>query len=375
MPCSPAKIEANRRNAARSTGPKTEEGKAICRRAALKHGLTGRGIVLPVEDEAAVAGKFAAYERELKAEGEVGRDLARRAAVMAVRLDRAAEHEAAMLARKIRVAEEVHDEERRTYVDELADDLREAPATVVRRLKAVPEGVDWLVAAWNGIKADLQDPARVRWNGGHWHRIENLMGRRPGAIPAHEVEPLVHACWGSLGALAEHEGAGLDPDARQAWARDRLAEWIDAQVAALEALRPGLPLDRIAADRADAGRRALFDPSPQATLARKYEAAAERGLYRALKELKAMQEVGAAEAEAPAVDPAAVGPNFPGPDGLPEADLPAPSARHRRPDPGPSARPGAKSRPDRRPPDARREGRRPEWGAGGVPGGGRPLRI
>ena len=37
-------------------------------------------------------------------------------------------------------------------------------------------------------------------------------------------------------------------------------------------------------DRAEAGERALFDPSPAAVLARKYEAANERSLFRTLKE-------------------------------------------------------------------------------------------
>ncbi len=36
--------------------------------------------------------------------------------------------------------------------------------------------------------------------------------------------------------------------------------------------------------RAEAGARAMFDPSQEATLARRYEASAERGFFRALKE-------------------------------------------------------------------------------------------
>ena len=50
MPCSPEQLAANRRNAARSTGPKTEEGKEISRRNGLKHGLTGEGAVLTEAD-------------------------------------------------------------------------------------------------------------------------------------------------------------------------------------------------------------------------------------------------------------------------------------------------------------------------------------
>jgi hypothetical protein len=43
-------IEANRRNAQKSTGPKTEEGKAKARFNALKHGMTAEVAVLPHED-------------------------------------------------------------------------------------------------------------------------------------------------------------------------------------------------------------------------------------------------------------------------------------------------------------------------------------
>jgi hypothetical protein len=43
-------IEANRRNAQKSTGPKTPEGKAAVRFNALRHGLRARTAVLPTEN-------------------------------------------------------------------------------------------------------------------------------------------------------------------------------------------------------------------------------------------------------------------------------------------------------------------------------------
>ncbi len=49
---SAAQIEANRLNAQKSTGPRTDKGKARARLNALKHGMTARTImpVLPHED-------------------------------------------------------------------------------------------------------------------------------------------------------------------------------------------------------------------------------------------------------------------------------------------------------------------------------------
>jgi hypothetical protein len=44
-------IEANRRNAQRSTGPASELGKAVAKFNALKHGMTADTAVLPYEDE------------------------------------------------------------------------------------------------------------------------------------------------------------------------------------------------------------------------------------------------------------------------------------------------------------------------------------
>ena len=68
-------IYANRRNALRSTGPKTEAGKLVSRRNAVRHGLTAETVIGALEDaedykafEAAVTGDYnvqSAAEREL----------------------------------------------------------------------------------------------------------------------------------------------------------------------------------------------------------------------------------------------------------------------------------------------------------------------
>jgi len=53
MPVSEKQLEANRRNAQRSTGPRTAEGKARSSLNNLRHGLTGQITVLPEEDREA----------------------------------------------------------------------------------------------------------------------------------------------------------------------------------------------------------------------------------------------------------------------------------------------------------------------------------
>ena len=62
--------EANRRNAAKSHGPTTPEGRAAVRHNALKHGFTAAEIVLPTVEEQIDFDQFrAAFEEEYKPEG------------------------------------------------------------------------------------------------------------------------------------------------------------------------------------------------------------------------------------------------------------------------------------------------------------------
>ena len=55
-------VAANRRNAAKSTGPKSVAGKKICRMNALKHGLQAEHVLLPGEDPE----EFEVFFRNLK---------------------------------------------------------------------------------------------------------------------------------------------------------------------------------------------------------------------------------------------------------------------------------------------------------------------
>jgi hypothetical protein len=57
-PASERKIQANRRNALRSTGPKTERGKRTVARNAIKHGILAREVVITAGDARRVQKNF-----------------------------------------------------------------------------------------------------------------------------------------------------------------------------------------------------------------------------------------------------------------------------------------------------------------------------
>jgi len=75
---SEAQIKANRENAKRSTGPRTEQGKARSRLNALRFGLTADTIVLPGEDPEELEMLYARIFDDLEPEGDFEEQLVQR---------------------------------------------------------------------------------------------------------------------------------------------------------------------------------------------------------------------------------------------------------------------------------------------------------
>jgi hypothetical protein len=82
------RIEANRRNALRSTGPKTDEGKRQSRRNALRHGLTAETVIDGLEDREDYSAFEAAVIADYDARTAVERELVLRLASLLWRLRR-----------------------------------------------------------------------------------------------------------------------------------------------------------------------------------------------------------------------------------------------------------------------------------------------
>ena len=187
-----AQIEANRLNAQRSTGPKTDEGKARVRRNAVKHGMTARTImpVLPQEDPKELEDRTQQAIAAMKPRNPLELDLVCRAVRLAGELDRAERVATAHLAHRVRMAtrsgtdtvsaeelSRVHDLGSKLffqaaigpgYSSATADDY---PAVIVRRLEESAEGCRWLLARWAEIlnlldrEAAWDDPEIVRFVG------------------------------------------------------------------------------------------------------------------------------------------------------------------------------------------------------------------
>src|SRR4051812_1901441 len=91
-------IEANRRNARRSTGPTTQEGKLHSRRNAVRHGLTAETVIGALEDAEDYKGFEAAIIADYDAETAVERELILRLASVLWRLRRATMMETGLFA-------------------------------------------------------------------------------------------------------------------------------------------------------------------------------------------------------------------------------------------------------------------------------------
>ena len=102
MPATEAQVRANRENAQKSTGPKTEAGKARARMNALKHGMRSKdGLVLPQEDPAELEARIELWIADWGPQNAIERELVERAARASWALERAERCEAALLSRRV----------------------------------------------------------------------------------------------------------------------------------------------------------------------------------------------------------------------------------------------------------------------------------
>jgi hypothetical protein len=126
-PTSEAKINANRENAKRSTGPRTEAGKARSRLNAVQHGITAQIIVLPGEDADKLQALYDQIRGDLEPVGEFEQQLVERITASFWRLKRCERVEDELYA--YRLLQDIED-------DGLAE--TKPPTTTLPRFEGVP---------------------------------------------------------------------------------------------------------------------------------------------------------------------------------------------------------------------------------------------
>jgi len=311
------RIQANRANALKSTGPRTPEGKARSRCNGLKHGLTGKGIVLAGEDGPAVEERVNAWAAELRPEGEVEGWLVSHAAIASVRLDRCVRRESAEIAKAVDRAAAAWDEREDSRLCDLIREFSDETPGVAARMQRTVAGCDWLLRAWSlqagevhragyldipslrfalrqldvakpPVETDLSD-ASMLWAAGL------------AAMPVIDL-PAVEAYLGIKPAAdAPVESREADARARllpREQGREALLEGIAEVAARLAAHRAALWTDEEGPARAAALDRVRFDNSPEAPRMLRYESMASCELHRCFNQLIKVRKSGILDAPA-----------------------------------------------------------------------------
>jgi hypothetical protein len=289
MTCSAAQLADNLTNGSLPRGPVSDQEKLILPIRIINRSYAGDSIRIPNEEAKALDAKLAAFEEDLKPRNSVQLELVKRFGLMTVRLDRMVKQEAKATAMRMRNAASLHEDARMAEADHLISWIAHEPVTNNRRLKRTPEGLKRLIVALEGLRSDLTRQPSCRWDYAHCDQLHHYLGMRREEMPITRARVLTEAIHGKFEHIDPSEIPESETMAKRRWAIRELVELIDGEIARLKTLLETFDMSIVAIDRAEAADRAMFDDSKEGILARKYEAACERSMYKALKELKAMQ--------------------------------------------------------------------------------------
>src|SRR5579883_2863088 len=350
---SPKQIEANRKNAQKSTGPKTAEGKMRVCMNAIKHGLTAATVVLPGEDPQQLQARVDAWKDHLKPSSPLEDYLIERAAHVSWQVDRADRTVAARLTERLTYGpadeaaaetEEVADLARRLFWDPRgplalyphSSGLRPTPriswptavddpinpAQIVNRLEMTAPGCRWLLDRWAELRRRLE--AGLKWQAPDRLRAIRLLGAQPMDVMDDErvfmiylacdaMDPGGQPCLADLRAElaideAEHvreRWFGRQPERFRpkdpAAGKAVLLALIEQAVTRLEVLL-GVHREREAVSRPGRLDGLAFEDSAEGERLRRYQLGIDRALHRALNQIfkvrKEVREQGADAAEA-----------------------------------------------------------------------------
>ena len=167
-------IQANRLNAARSTGPTSRAGKAKSRANATKHGLAGESAAVEAGTSAEFEERRARWAAEREPVGQAAGWALDRAVAASLRIERCERSLENLTAASRERARLAWDQDRAVEAATIAGRLARDPVLASRQLQASLAGVELLVEAWLGLVAALG--AGGDWSESQASRALDLLG-------------------------------------------------------------------------------------------------------------------------------------------------------------------------------------------------------
>ncbi len=175
MPASEARLAANRKNALKSTGPRTAAGKERSRANALKHGLCSTVVV--AEDIELVQARSSEWYYALKPQNKFQSWMVDEIAVVSLRIDRSERMERRLRDRHSLRAGIGWDDDRRSEAEALGRRIGRSPSEVVDALRRTPQGCDWLTGRWELLARSAE--TRGPWTPDQARLASDLLGTPP----------------------------------------------------------------------------------------------------------------------------------------------------------------------------------------------------
>lgn len=152
--------DVNRENARKSTGPRSEAGKARARFNAMKHGLRAETLPLPGEDPAVAAARAEAWNDYYRPASPAAQHLVNECARATLLADRVHARYHAAVTRQVRHADEDAFRARFDEVEGLKELLRKDPPRALNGLCRSTLGLDYLLGRWEVLETALRTNGR-----------------------------------------------------------------------------------------------------------------------------------------------------------------------------------------------------------------------
>ncbi|HEV3165687.1 MAG TPA: hypothetical protein VGZ22_16790 [Isosphaeraceae bacterium] len=273
------KRQANQRNAQKSTGPRTEAGKAQSRRNAWKHGLTGEGVVVSRPDKVRIKARVAELSGHLQPIDPLEKILVARVAASSVRLEKCVTKEAAENTKCQKRAIKRWQAKHQKGLNAAVERVEQRPAEAVAALTSTSFGCGWLLDEWEALAGILDEE-------GHWTRELAVQALR--LLGQDQAEPLTGAAaWLWQHAMALRPGENGDRQTALAGLREIIADEQDR----LEALG-----DRLWSEQDEPAKDEVEDcagvvNSESLVRLQRYEHRSEMDMHRNLNQLIGLRKI------------------------------------------------------------------------------------